>query len=205
MKTLMCKKQVLLEDGTTFTKGLSLSKKNADTKKQIECLRVLLAQISGISKSNFEKVSCQNFGKFLSWFGPGQETVNKEQRNFLSRMSHICSQPWFHGMINNPDAILSGKPKEFMVRLSNEAGYFTIQTSTRKSRIVYTPTVGYYPDISAKKEVFQDMVTWVQSFMKDYTPCLNSEFSLIFGFGDNPQIGNYSPSESLVPSDPSKK
>lgn len=182
IKVLMCKKTVQLDDGTTFTKGLSLSiKTNPENKKKSECFRLLLAQISGQARSVFNRVYCENFGKVLAWFGPGVDNDPKAvHKNFLERMAYICRQPWFFGLPENPERLLHDGPKPvYMIRLSNDPGYFTIHTTKMKTRILYTPGTGYRPE--KEKEVCSDLVEFVNSKLKAYEIQIGSDYYPIFG------------------------
>jgi len=184
IKILYCKKTIVLDDGTTLCKGLAVNKADHQFTKIGQCVKILLAQISGVAKSRFTRVSCENFGKLLEWFGPGIELdPNGTHRTFLERVYYICSQPWFHGYISNPDVLLQGDPRLFLVRLSVVPGTFTIQTLKVRSRIVYTAGQGYQPEMG-DKQVFKDyksFVQWIDENMKEYSPLLNSEFTQVLG------------------------
>jgi serine/threonine protein kinase len=181
IKILMCKKTVPLDDGTTFNKGLSMSKKDPDNSKKALCLKLLLAQISGQKNSTFSRVTCENFGKVLAWFGPGIDNDPKAQhKNFLERVAYIARQPWFFGSIDKPDLLLhDGNKPVYMIRLSNEPGYFTIHTTKMKTRIIYTPGVGYKPE--GDKEVFPDLVVFAKSKLQAYDAQTGSDYAAIFG------------------------
>jgi len=114
---------------------LCLQKKDPENEKKAQCLHTLLAQISGVKKHAFHKVSCEKFGKVLTWFGPGIDDPKAQHKNFLERIGHIAKQPWFFGNIDNAELLLhetKGKPT-FMIRLSTEPGYFTIQTKKNEN------------------------------------------------------------------------
>jgi len=184
IKILYCKKTIILEDGTTLCRGLAINKSDPLYEKISKCVKILLAQISGVTKSRFSRVSCETFGKFLQWFGPGIElTSNGTHKTFLERVYYLCSQPFFHGFISNPDVLLQGDPRLFLVRGSGSPGTFTIQTLKLRSRIIYTPGVGYEPEMG-HKQVFKDyksFVDWITENMKDFSPLLNSEFTQVLG------------------------
>jgi len=166
-KILACKKVVELEDGSTFAKGLAIEK-NPETEKDKECLKLLLAQISGIKKLYFDHVTCDNFGKLLAWFGPGLEYKSNETTNFMHRMRKICSEPWFHGNIDNADAIINGKSDHFLVRLSTQAGCYTIQTPDVRVRIIYKHHRGFQEEKTQKPELwFPDLSSLIKSFFRN--------------------------------------
>jgi len=190
IKILMCKKSVPLDDGTVFNKGLSMSRKDEENKKKMHCLKLLIAQISGQKLSAFTRVSCEVFGKVLAWFGPGIDHDPKSvHKNFLERIAHIASQSWFFGLIDNADLLLHDTPEKpvYMIRLSNEPGYFTIHTKKMKTRIVYQSGVGYKPE--REKDVFLDLVKFADFHLKAYEPQSGSEYSTIFGTSTGLAVG----------------
>jgi serine/threonine protein kinase len=204
IKVLMSSKTIQLEDNSTF-KGLGMTRKDYENRKTAEALRLLLAQISGKTKSTFGRVSCENFGKILSWFGPGEDNESK-QKNFLERMAHISRQPWFFGLIVDADRILfnEGDKPVFLVRLSTEPGYFTIQTTKIKTRIIYTPGVGYKGEM--EEGIFQDLVTFVNDgLMKSYQPQKGSDFVTIFGTQTGPVVGSYMALNTFLQDDKDNK
>jgi len=182
VKNLMSSKTITLEDNTTY-RGLAMSRKNPENAKIADCLQLLLSQIAGQRKSEFTRVSCDNFGKLLAWFGPGIEIDGKSHfKNFLERMAYICRQPWFWGLLSNPEQILhDGEKKVFLVRLSNDPGYFTIQTTSIKTRIVYIAGKGYKPETD--NNYFEDLVDFINNHpkLKTFIPQEGSAFSRIFG------------------------
>jgi serine/threonine protein kinase len=128
IKILMCKKSVPLDDGTVFYRGLSMTRKDPENEKKAKCLRLLLAQISGQRPATFQKVTCENFGKVLIWFGPGVDNQPKSKhKNFMERIAYIARQPWFFGLIDNADLLLHDLPTKpvYMIRLSNDPGLQT--------------------------------------------------------------------------------
>jgi serine/threonine protein kinase len=131
IKILLGKKTVTLDDGSTFNKGLAMSRKDPHNEKKSKSLHLLLAQISGQKNFAFQRVSCDAFGKTLAWFGPGVDKDPKAQhKHFLDRIAYIAQQPWFFGLIDNADLLLHDLPNKpvYMIRLSNDPGYFTIHT-----------------------------------------------------------------------------
>jgi len=197
-KTLMCKKSVTLDDGSTFTKGLSMTRKNPENQKKAKALHLLLAQISGQKNFAFHRVTCENFGKVLTWFGPGVDTTPTAQHpNFLERISYIARQPWFFGFIDNADLLIhdTDNKTRYIIRLSNEPGYFTIQTKKVKSRIVYVPGVGYKPE--QEKDTFPDLVKFAEVKLKTFEPQSGSEFTQIFG-NSEVQMGLYGAFGTLI-------
>jgi len=157
-------------------------KKNPETEKDKECLKLLLAQISGIKKLYFDHVTCDNFGKLLAWFGPGLEYKSNETTNFMHRMRKICSEPWFHGNIDNADAIINGKSDHFLVRLSTQAGCYTIQTPDVRVRIIYKHHRGFQEEKTQKPELwFPDLSSLIKSFLGTKISCAESEFAVIYG------------------------
>jgi len=187
--TIVRKKVVELEDGTTFCKGLALNRKDERVKNNIKCLKILLAQISGVNKLNFEYVTCESFGKLLSWFGPGVEVDGDKISTFMDRIWAICSKAWFHGKIDNAEAILHEKIGSYLVRLSTQAGCFTIQTSQVAVRIIYTPGKGFKEELRQEGEWFNNMDTLLSEKLPQMVPCGNSEFSSIFGTAVEPSYG----------------
>jgi len=191
-KTLKCSKSVELEDGSTFCKGLALSK-DGHSDQLIDCLKLLLAHISGVKRSNFTAVTCENFGKLLTWFGPGIEE-KPTRKTFLDRMAEICKQPWFHGNPDNPDALVKGNKQSFLVKLSAQSpGFFTVQLHTVKVRVIYHPGRGYKEEIGAK-DIFQDLVQWVAEKLvkgRKLAPVGGSEFQLIFSANPSPSMMMY--------------
>jgi len=207
LKTLFCKKTIVLDDGTTLCRGLAVNKKDPQSEKVAKCVKILLAQISGVQKSLFHRVSCENFGKLLQWFGPGIELIDGTHKTFLERVLYLCSQPFFHGYLANPDTLLQGDPRLFLVRLSpTNPGTFTIQTLKIRSRILYTPGEGYHPEMG-DKQVFKDyrsFVQWIKTNMKDFVPLLNSDFAEVFGNSEIESTDNlYFPLDAF--SGPAKK
>jgi len=183
IKILLGKKTVTLDDGSTFNKGLAASRKNPFNEKKAKCLHLLLAQISGQKNFAFHRVSCDAFGKTLAWFGPGvDKDPNAQHKNFLDRIAYIAQQPWFFGLIDNADLLLHDLPNKpvYMIRLSNDPGYFTIHTKKMKTRMVYTPGKGYRPEKSAG-DVFPDLVQFAENHLKAYEPQSGSDYSKIFG------------------------
>jgi len=197
IKNLMSSKVITLEDNTTY-RGLAMSRKNPENRKIAECLQLLMSQIAGQRRSTFSRITCENFGKILVWFGPGVETDPKSAyTNFLERVGHICRQPWFFGLIYNPERILHDVERPvFMLRLSNDPGYFTIQTTQIKTRIVYAPGTGYKPENESTS--FRDLVEFTNSKLKAYAPQAGSDFSLIWGT-QTEQRGAYTPINTLIP------
>jgi len=193
----MSSKVITLDDNSTY-RGLAMSRKNPENVKIAECLHLILSQIAGQRKSSFNKVSCENFGKVLAWFGPGVDPDPKAQfHNFLQRMAHICRQPWFFGLIANPERILhNGDKPVFMIRLSTDPGYFTIQTTTMKTRIIYVHGSGYKPE--NEKAIFPDLVEFTNNIksLKAYEPQEGSDFTYIFGKLDE-RSGAYKSMDSL--------
>uniref|UniRef100_A0A6B2L3F6 Protein kinase domain-containing protein n=1 Tax=Arcella intermedia TaxID=1963864 RepID=A0A6B2L3F6_9EUKA len=175
-KVLRSSAEVELDDGTVITKGLSIDE---ERKLEIECLKLLLAHISGVKFDKVKFVKCEDFGKVLSWFGPGKE---KNGKNFLDRLVSVCQHSWFYGNPVNPEGIVSGGGgKLFLIRLSNP-GFFTIQSDTWKSRMEYVPGKGYR--VPPSEDFFPDLNDWVQeelinkkSFSMSFMP---SEFQSIF-------------------------
>jgi len=83
-----------------------------------------------------------------------------------------------------------------MLRLSTDPGYFTIQTTQIKTRIVYTPGVGYKPE--NEKNVFQDLVEFTNSrILKSYESQEGSDFTFIFGKATDERVGSYRSMDSL--------
>jgi len=58
-------------------------------------------------------VTLENFGKFVSWFGPVNE-------NILNNVYDLCVKRWFHGRINKEQVsvFLEKNRKSFVIRLS---------------------------------------------------------------------------------------
>jgi len=111
-------------------------------------------------------------------------------------MAHLCRQPWFFGLIFNPERILhDGDKPVFMLRLSTEPGYFTIQTTQIKTRVIYIPGVGYKPE--NEQIVFPDLVEFTNTKLKAYEAQEGSEFTYIFGKNTEIDRGNYSAIGSL--------
>jgi len=197
IKHLMSSKTISLEDNTSF-RGLAMSRKNPENTKIADCFHLLMSQIAGQRKSAFNRVSCENFGKIFLWFGPGVEPDPSKSRfpNFLERMAHLCRQPWFFGLIFNPERILhDGDKPVFMLRLSTEPGYFTIQTTQIKTRVIYIPGVGYKPE--NEQTIFPDLVEFTNTKLKAYEAQEGSEFTYIFGKNTEIDRGNYSAIGSL--------
>jgi len=156
-------------------------------------LHLLLAQISGQKKHAFHRVSCDTFGRVLTWFGPGVDPDPKAQfKNFVERIAYIARQPWFFGLIDNAELLLHDLPQKpvYMIRLSNDPGYFTIQTKKMKTRIIYNPALGGYKPES-ERDVFPDLVKFAETKLQAYVPQSGSEFAAIFGHGDPIQVGAY--------------
>jgi len=200
-KILQCNKEVELEDGSRFCKGLALGTKEPEAKQQKECLKLLLAHISGVKGDNKDyNVTCENFGKLLAWFGPGIEE-RPDLRTFLDRIVEICKQPWFHGNPENPDTLVkNAKPKSFMIRLSAQVpGSFTVQTPEIRARIKYIPGRGYEEEKGATKEIYPNLIQWVHDKLivaRKYEPLIGSQFAPIFGGGQSIKLYVGIPDES---------
>jgi len=179
-----------------------MSRKDPENEKKAKCLHLLCAQISGQRPSNFAKVSCENFGKVLTWFGPGVDTKpgKGKHKNFLERVAHIASQPWFFGLIDNADLLLhDGQRPVYMIRLSNDPGFFTIHTKKMKTRIVYDAKTGYKPEKG--NNIFQDLVEFAENHLKAYDPLSGSEFAKIFGDVGFERAGAYKTINNLISTD----
>jgi len=69
-----------------------------------------------------------------------------------------------------------------LVRLSTQAGCFTIQTPELRVRIIYIPSKGFQEERGAKDVWFADLPSLIKTFMASrYTECGDSEFSSIYG------------------------
>eukprot|EP01123_Difflugia_compressa_P008793 TRINITY_DN272_c0_g1_i2.p1 TRINITY_DN272_c0_g1~~TRINITY_DN272_c0_g1_i2.p1 ORF type:complete len:528 (-),score=105.30 TRINITY_DN272_c0_g1_i2:120-1703(-) len=143
-KIIESNKEVELEDGSRFCKGLALPPvKDGDPDKRKEYFKLLMAQISGIAVANLTTVTCEDFGKLLAWFGPGIE--EKNQTTFLDRVVDICRHPWFWGAPQNPESIIL-EQNQFLVRLASIPGRFTLHTPRMKYYIFYYAGKGYQLD-----------------------------------------------------------
>jgi len=196
INVLYCRKTLKLDDGSKVYRGLALKNKNdPHIEKITRCIKILLAQISGISKSNFDVVSCESFGKLLKWFGPGiEQQGDGEKTTFLERVHFICSRLFFHGFLANSNTLLQGSHRQFLLRLSPIPGSFTIQTPTKRCRVIYTPGEGYKPQwVPDNNQMLfktcSDFFNWINENMKNFVPLPNSDFSEVFG--NNSHIENF--------------
>eukprot|EP01124_Arcella_intermedia_P021174 TRINITY_DN2913_c0_g2_i1.p1 TRINITY_DN2913_c0_g2~~TRINITY_DN2913_c0_g2_i1.p1 ORF type:complete len:230 (+),score=48.58 TRINITY_DN2913_c0_g2_i1:1-690(+) len=154
VKSLKSSAEVELEDGSVFCRGIGLPENDT---QGIECLHLLMAHISGVNQPTLKTIKCEDFGKLLSWFGPG---IDGKGKTFLDRVVSICKQPWFFGNLTNPESIVSGSGgRVFLIRLSTP-GYFTVQSDTWKARVKYVPGKGYQTEKSP--DYFPDLDVWVQ-------------------------------------------
>jgi len=181
IETVLSKKTVQLQDGTTFNRGLAI--KNANTPiftQYLECLRIVVAQISGNSKAIFNSITMENFGKLLEWFGPGIDSNEEIRRHFLDRVGEICQQKWFHGQIDNADAVLGNNQKNaFMIRLSSIPGSFTFQSqSGKRVRINRTEDGGFQPVGGKRYDTLIQLVNEV--WLHNHSVCPGSPFSNVF-------------------------
>eukprot|EP01124_Arcella_intermedia_P021173 TRINITY_DN2913_c0_g1_i3.p1 TRINITY_DN2913_c0_g1~~TRINITY_DN2913_c0_g1_i3.p1 ORF type:complete len:522 (+),score=121.48 TRINITY_DN2913_c0_g1_i3:19-1584(+) len=177
VKSLKSSSKVELDDGSVFCRGLALPENDT---QGIECLKLLMAHISGVNQATLKTIKCEDFGKLLTWFGPGIDENSK--RTFLDRVVAICKQPWFFGNLANPEGLVAGSGgRLFLIRLSNP-GYFTVQSDTWKARVEYVPGRGYKAGNSP--DFFPDLDMWVQSELvgkKGFSIVPNpSEFRQIF-------------------------
>jgi len=197
---LQSNKEVELEDGSRFCKGLALPPVVGERDQTKECLKLVLAHISGVILTNFTHVTCENFGKLLAWFGPGIEE-KPDRKTFLDRMDDICKQPWFYGNPSNPEALVVGQQHSFIIRLSPPApGSFTVQTGKTKARVTYHPGKGYLGDSEKdRSKVFSSLGEWVdtQLVKKGYQPIKAvSDFTRIFT--DHQVVGSLYDPEPFV-------
>jgi len=89
-----------------------------------------------------------------------------------------------------------------MIRLSNEPGYFTIQTKKIKSRIIYVPGVGYKPE--QEKDIFPDLVKFIEVKLRAFEHQAGSEYSLIFGTSGALAVGLYGAFGTLISAEEQK-
>jgi len=161
----------------TVISNKTLDIKDASTPlftKYLECLRIVVAQISGINKNNFNAITMENFGKLLEWFGPGVD----KGKNFVDRVGEMCHEKWFHGQIDNAHAVqLLSNPKAFLIRFSTNPGSFTFQSQV-SVRINRTPDGGYQP---AGGDRYDSIFELVKKEWSELEICPGSPFSYIFG------------------------
>jgi len=145
-------------------------------------------------------------GKVLIWFGPGVDNQPKaKHKNFMERIAYIARQPWFFGLIDNADLLLHDLPTKpvYMIRLSNDPGYFTIHTKKMKTRIIYDAKTGYKPEKG--NNTFPDLVEFSETHLKAYEPLSGSDFIKIFGDSTFEERGLYDRMNNLISTEESEE
>jgi SH2 domain len=141
-----------------FEKFEEFMPRRSITKGAVEVLKLLLVKESdryiGPNES-FEggPVDIRSFGSMISFFGPLDQFYSpdgdsaepsiqqmRSARSVLDRIEDTCSQPWFHGDIDQREAVkrLSKRPVgSFLARFSSQPGAFTVSRVDANGGIVH--------------------------------------------------------------------
>lgn len=83
--------------------------------------------LKSILAKGADKVSMDEFGNILKWFGP--LLPSEEGKNFLATMQSLFTQKWFHGDISQQEAetrLAGGNPGTFLIRFSSNPGSYAL-------------------------------------------------------------------------------
>lgn len=149
-------------------------------KAQIKILEMLMMEHEDLSEvqdtlpPGKHRITAEWFGSLINWFGP-------LDKGFLSRMSDLCANPWFHGHLIGAHAqrVLTGRPKGvYLVRFSGtEPGYFTISYMLNGKvthlRIVHKPCSREYSvgEGGRKYKSIQELLIQEKDALGLFTPC----------------------------------
>lgn len=162
---------------------------------KFECLKALLATKND---TNELVVTMENFGKVCAWFGP-LEVPYKDQ-GFLTRISYMCKQKWFHGDIASAEAnnrLRSHKAGVFLVRLSTNPSHpnaFVISKVSKNNKVVHvrvqhpSPNAFVLPD-GRKFKSCEDIIELDKDLYLQ-KPCPGSKYRYIFDTS-GAELGGY--------------
>jgi len=159
----------------------------------IECLKIVLADVSkNQSEDNFVVFS-EKFGNVVSWFGPLQLKPFPNGVSILDKIRTLLAESWFHGDITTPESELrlSGKPEgTFLVRFStSSAGCYTVtkvstgpdgQPSIKHQKIQHRPAMGQFEINGRMYPSLIDLIRSEQNELRLYMPCGGSRYQTLF-------------------------
>lgn len=155
------------------------------------CLNALLDEIAEGNVTAEPKVTLDQFGRLLGWFGPLDKDI-------VLRIRETLSKVWFHGMISSQDAQmrLGGLPNgSYLVRLSTTTpGAYTISSLSRRDgtlrhqRVNYEFGEGGEPQLRYSQAVYPtlDAVIAATGY---YPPAPGAKFQALFAAEPNLIVG----------------
>eukprot|EP01120_Amphizonella_sp_Union-15-10_P006358 TRINITY_DN2020_c0_g1_i1.p1 TRINITY_DN2020_c0_g1~~TRINITY_DN2020_c0_g1_i1.p1 ORF type:complete len:534 (+),score=75.00 TRINITY_DN2020_c0_g1_i1:103-1602(+) len=163
-------------------------------------LKAVLGQKSSLGKvQNISRVSLENFGKMLSWFGPLYDPLDHD---LMSQIRNILKERWFHGTLSLRDceSRLSDQPcGTFLIRFSeSNPGDFVIGYVDKKGTVehkVIERIVEQNNRASLMKQFYCVKVSGneisrfntLRALVSDQTylrdPCPGSPFTILFRTG----------------------
>ena len=175
---------------------------------QLKLLEILLHEkekdwdeaIGSESSKSKARVTCEWFGKCISWLGPFDE-------DFLIRLGTLGSHTWFHGHQSGPQSqrLLNGRADGFyLVRFSaTESGFFTISSIRGQKishiRIAHPPcSSSFSVDLkntqleSRKYEALEDLIEGERNTLHLSQPCPGSRFAEVT-LGNESSKNGYDP------------